>query len=156
MAYSRINVEFLYEGFNFKLDDYICSFADSIEEAVEEFKKIFDYYRGALVGESVFFGEIVVNWGQYFKQYNMYRGEYELHRYIKILIALGILSFQKRSNWTVISFGMFVNPKTEGNQRLFFTRRQDAVEYAKLSGWFINEVFQYSDQIISGDKLKEA
>src|SRR3989338_1473881 len=112
MAYSRINVEFLYEGFNFKLDDYICSFADSIEEAVEEFNKI--------------------------------------------LIALGILSFQKRSNWTVISFGMFVNPKTEGNQRLFFTRRQDAVEYAKLSGWFIDEVFQYSDQIISGDKLKEA
>ena len=156
MLRPEIDIEFSYEGFNFKLDDYICPFADSIEEAVEEFKKIFDYYGGAIVGINIVNGEIVVNWGQYFKQHNMYRGEYGLHKYIKILIALGILSFKKMGNWAVISFGMFVNPKAEGSQRLFFTRRQDAVEYAKLSGWFINEVFQYSDQIISGDKLKEA
>ena len=108
------------------------------------------------MGVSMIDGRIVVDWGQYFNQCTTYRGEEVLEKYKRILVALGILSFQKKSNWAVVSFSMFVNPSALSSQRLFFTRKHDAIEYAKLSGWDIDEVFQYSDQIISGSELKEA
>ena len=108
------------------------------------------------MGVSMLDGRIVVDWGQYFNQDTQYHGEEVLEMYKRILVALGILSFQKKSNWAVVSFSMFVNPSALSSQRLFFTRKHDAIEYAKLSGWDIDEVFQYSDQIILGSQLKEA
>lgn len=152
MSYPKAIPHFEYKGFHFTLDEYTYPLTNSAEKATERFKQDFDYSGEEIV--SMENGEIVVDWKRYFIQDRTHRGEDGLNIYIKILLALGILSFQKEDNWAVVSYGMFVNPRTGMISRFFFTRKQDAIEYAMVSGWLISEVFQYGE-IVSGQELKQ-
>lgn len=96
-------------------------------------------------------GKPTVNWKRYCEDLAMGRFYDKKERFHFLLVGLGILSRESKGNWEIAADGPIgLNPRAYGAY-LYFTRKEDAVEFARLEkagalyGWEIHHI----DEVIS-------
>lgn len=78
-------------------------------------------------------GVAKVNWKIYSELFKE-RNENAAISAINVLISLGILSFSEKGNWDIVTDSpISSNPLSSASQYLYFTRKEDAIEFAQLN-----------------------
>ena len=152
-----------YRGFSFKLTEELYPFAESEGELIGQFKQTFDHYGEEIINslvreplattEDAKVIQASIDWHRYFAQKRTYRGERVLDEYVKILVALGILSLEREGNWLVNSCGININPVLRDVYTLSFVNKDDAIAFAKASYWHIDYIAKLTN-ITPGSDLK--
>lgn len=149
-------VEFEYKGLIFKVVKTGMECADCCKkEQIEEFEK----FGKDLVKKKN--GKIIVNWKLFCEKEIFRSGTYSenIHNAMRdILMSLRILSLESNGNYGIIEWaGISLSPSTMVGP-LFFTREEDAVEYAKIkySRTLYDWEIRHTDKIIKKSDIVKA
>jgi hypothetical protein len=149
-------ISFSYKGLKFQVFQLGSQCDECVKrETIKDFK---EYGKELVEMKS---GKLVVNWTLYSKLSRTAReGTYSkerVKRMTRILYNLGILSFKDEGNWLITDGNLIqLNPSRIAGV-FYFTRREDAVEYARLNysnthyGWHIQQ--QQIGEIISRENV---
>lgn len=142
------DITFVYKGFKFTV---FKSGLTCAECEKKEYAEKFGWYGKKLLRKRK--EKIVVNWS-FFLDGNS-GGQDDM---ADILLALGIFSFNSQGNWDIVGSGPIgLNPR-RGLTYLYFTRKEDAVKFARLEfantlyGW---EVCHMDEVLTKNDVLKK-
>lgn len=143
------DIEFFYKGFKFSVFKTGRRCPDCV---AEEYKELFDDVGGGLIHGAP--EHLEIDWGVYCNTRN---GETK-NRIAQLLRALGIFSVSSKDNWCIVVDGEINLDPTTPFMRVFFTRVQDAVDYAceeyanTLYGWEIWKIGEVLPMIVVTDK----
>lgn len=153
-------VSFNLKGRQFKVfkDGFSCA-PCSRDVFIEKYKELGEFIEKMLGFPG---GEMKIDWNFYFEHYRAAReGTYSAERLktaLSILLSLGVFSLKKDGNWEIIADGPIgLNPRLGGLSYLYFARKEDAIEYARLKyantcyGWV---VCRYDEVINMSEVLK--
>ncbi len=120
-----------------------------------------DHYENDIrrfVGDlvSVSDGKTIVDWTAYHKVFSERRSEGLKDRVNYFLMDVGIFSVYSERNWEIVSAGPIgLNPRTFGATYLYFVRKEDAIEYARLERGrtLYNWEIRHIDKVIPKDKI---
>ena len=138
-------ISFNYRKLKFDVfkDDSICSFCERkhVKEMYEEFCREFVWAQN---------GKIMINWKLYLKSCRDTDGESIRENYTQILLYLGIVSFEAKGNWEIVTNAAnILNPRLgPAFSAVYFTRQEDVLAYARVIfdrdrfGWEIRKVME--------------
>jgi len=92
-------------------------------------------------------GKPTVNWSHYQNLFSEGRFSDRKKKFHRILIDLGILSFQPERNWEIVADGPIgLNPRAPFSY-FYFVNKKDAIEFARLQ--FPNTLYGWEIHLIS-------
>ncbi|MEK7567278.1 MAG: hypothetical protein AAB527_04070 [Patescibacteria group bacterium] len=130
---------------------YTLSASDNITKFLEQFNQFGGDELIRLEQGSHEALNLKVNWRLYIDAFNKASSFNRRPEFFnKILVSAGILSYQRKNNWMILSQEILLNPSSAIN--LYFTRKKDAIDYARvelINASYFWEICQVTEVISS-------